>query len=479
MVLVEVDAAGVVVGVPLMSPVDGESREAFLTRARTALLDLAPPTAEMITAGKAPGQTSSNDPVQYSCQRNYAVLSTDGYWNTGSETSTYGPLQLDGTTRVGQQDGLEVRPMYDGAAIVVTSTSTITRQSPQQQTASTYQTLKNHRRTAYTGVRDTWTCGTSKPMKVTQWTEQQTETVPELEQGVTGGAATGHAVQGEYGREQQSGVQPPGRHSRGRQDGQRPQEVPRLHHGPEHHDRQQREARTPHCGTSFRFEHQPRQDGDGDQRRDATEDRHCQVHMVTEADGTHCAPEDHPECSGRRQPGPDAPRCRQGRHPAQSGARHHAEPDDNHRDDHTGGDPTADAGPPPRMHPRPDQTHERQGHQGDGFDAHRHRDRQYPWDGMEVHGPQQTDHDGRGHQRVIVSAGHEVHDDQRIQHRQPQRLGLADPMALRQGRDRDRQHGYREHGPEPEGDGRPHGVRTDELGHSPFDQEEQRPVGGR
>lgn len=128
-------------------------------------------------AGKAPGQTSSNDPVQYSCQRNYAVLSTDGYWNTGSETSTYGPLQLDGTTRVGQQDGLEVRPMYDGAAIIVTSTSTITRQSPQQQTASTYQTLKNHRRTAYTGVRDTWTCGTSKPMKVTQWTEQQTETV--------------------------------------------------------------------------------------------------------------------------------------------------------------------------------------------------------------------------------------------------------------------------------------------------------------
>ncbi|HET8869189.1 MAG TPA: hypothetical protein VFM48_01975, partial [Aquabacterium sp.] len=34
-------------------------------------------------AKKAPGQTY--DPVQYSCQRNYALLSTDGYWNTNDE----------------------------------------------------------------------------------------------------------------------------------------------------------------------------------------------------------------------------------------------------------------------------------------------------------------------------------------------------------------------------------------------------------
>ena len=53
--------------------------------------------------------------------------------------------------------------------------------------------------------------------------------------------------------------------------------------------------------------------------------------------------------------------------------------------------------------------------------------------------PQQTHHHGRGHQRVVVGPGHEVHDDQRIQHSQPQRLGLADAMALRRGRDRDRQ----------------------------------------
>lgn len=72
-------------------------------------------------ANRASGQRV--DPVQYSCQRNYALLSTDGYWNSGlsgypgQETSSYGPLNLDGAP-IGQQDGAEERPMKDstGAA---------------------------------------------------------------------------------------------------------------------------------------------------------------------------------------------------------------------------------------------------------------------------------------------------------------------------------------------------------------------------
>jgi len=76
-------------------------------------------------ANKAPGQAL--DPVQYSCQRNFTLLSTDGYWNTGFETSTYGPLQLDGTTRVGQQDGGgALRPMFDGGSVTRTTTETWT-----------------------------------------------------------------------------------------------------------------------------------------------------------------------------------------------------------------------------------------------------------------------------------------------------------------------------------------------------------------
>lgn len=58
---------------------------------------------------------SPADPMQYSCQQNFTILSTDGYWN-GSTT-----YDLNGSP-VGQQDGTEQRPMLDGAS----STSTVT-----------------------------------------------------------------------------------------------------------------------------------------------------------------------------------------------------------------------------------------------------------------------------------------------------------------------------------------------------------------
>lgn len=80
-------------------------------------------------ANKASGQAV--DPIQYSCQRNFTILSTDGYWNTGSEsTSTpkYGPYGLDNINAVGQQDGAgTLRPMHDGETATVTTTQTWTR----------------------------------------------------------------------------------------------------------------------------------------------------------------------------------------------------------------------------------------------------------------------------------------------------------------------------------------------------------------
>jgi len=57
-----------------------------------------------IYAGKA-----GADPVQYSCQQNFAILSTDGYWNSSAG------YQIDGSSAVGNQDGGSTeRPMYDG-----------------------------------------------------------------------------------------------------------------------------------------------------------------------------------------------------------------------------------------------------------------------------------------------------------------------------------------------------------------------------
>ena len=58
--------------------------------------------------------TGADDPVRFSCQQNFAILSTDGYWNTSWESGSYGPKMIDGRTDVGNQDHDLPRPMYDG-----------------------------------------------------------------------------------------------------------------------------------------------------------------------------------------------------------------------------------------------------------------------------------------------------------------------------------------------------------------------------
>ncbi len=56
---------------------------------------------------KVTGQTY--DPIQYSCQRNYTLLSTDGYWNSDVKV-----VKLDGSTAIGNEDGALAAPYGDG-----------------------------------------------------------------------------------------------------------------------------------------------------------------------------------------------------------------------------------------------------------------------------------------------------------------------------------------------------------------------------
>lgn len=60
---------------------------------------------------------AGQDPLQYSCQRNYAIMTTDGYWNLDDESdlrSNYRPTQLNGSTAIGNQDGgTTPRPLLD------------------------------------------------------------------------------------------------------------------------------------------------------------------------------------------------------------------------------------------------------------------------------------------------------------------------------------------------------------------------------
>lgn len=124
-------------------------------------------------ANKLSGQV---DPVQYSCQRNVALLSTDGYWNTDDETSSYGPKQLDNSTNVGNQDGSEVRPYNDGAAVTVTET-TPTTTVVRQQTVSTVSTATVQQRTRqYYGGYGANGCSSTRHRLFTE-TQQQSRTV--------------------------------------------------------------------------------------------------------------------------------------------------------------------------------------------------------------------------------------------------------------------------------------------------------------
>jgi len=59
-------------------------------------------------AGKLSGIT---DPLQYSCQQNFTILSTDGFWNEST-----GNWNITGSSTIGNQDGTLSRPFYDGGS---------------------------------------------------------------------------------------------------------------------------------------------------------------------------------------------------------------------------------------------------------------------------------------------------------------------------------------------------------------------------
>jgi len=86
--------------------------------------------------GNSLNTVTAQDPMQFSCQQNYAILSTDGFWNSNSGNS-----DLNGNN-VGQQDGTESYnpPRNDGATInttTATTTVTVTRKQTVQNATTT------------------------------------------------------------------------------------------------------------------------------------------------------------------------------------------------------------------------------------------------------------------------------------------------------------------------------------------------------
>jgi type IV pilus assembly protein PilY1 len=128
-------------------------------------------TAGLIYGGVLNGQTFNGstvvDPVLYSCQNNFTLLSTDGYWNTGNDsgcdTARGGAgCKLDKTSAVGNTDAGAGRPYADGGVATDTAVTPIvtttvvttprTRVRTESRTDTAVTTGRRTRSLAYTGL---------------------------------------------------------------------------------------------------------------------------------------------------------------------------------------------------------------------------------------------------------------------------------------------------------------------------------------
>ena len=79
--------------------------------------------------GKSLHGTEVIEPLEYSCQKNFTILSTDGFWN-----GTAG-VKLDGSTAIGNQDGTLPRPYNDGGSAQAQARTSQLQQKTGQQSA--------------------------------------------------------------------------------------------------------------------------------------------------------------------------------------------------------------------------------------------------------------------------------------------------------------------------------------------------------
>lgn len=111
-----------------LAPFDATQKASWFTKLYGASPNNSTPLRKALSdAGRifAHKQTSMygvtvTDPIEYSCQKNFTLLSTDGYWN-----GTAG-VQVDGWTAIGNRDSSEPRPFNDGGTSSNVYQATIT-----------------------------------------------------------------------------------------------------------------------------------------------------------------------------------------------------------------------------------------------------------------------------------------------------------------------------------------------------------------
>jgi len=117
---------------------DTDHKSTWFTRLYATNPDSGTPLlGALAKAGRIYAGKLTPDPVQYSCQRNFTILTSDGYWNSVSDT--YGPTKENGSTKVGEQDGIagvsrpsltRTRPLTLWRMWLITITTTICAQAP-------------------------------------------------------------------------------------------------------------------------------------------------------------------------------------------------------------------------------------------------------------------------------------------------------------------------------------------------------------
>ncbi len=149
--------------------------------------------AGRLYANKLPGNALNGvaviDPVQYSCQQNFTVLTTDGFWNVA------GTFDLNGSS-VGNQDGNEQRPMLDSFQQIQTETTPTTTVNSYTWEKANTTVLQYNSAYYYLGARGADGCSSTKRklhkqalicMKttLTPYTAPQTETIVQTTTVVT------------------------------------------------------------------------------------------------------------------------------------------------------------------------------------------------------------------------------------------------------------------------------------------------------
>jgi type IV pilus assembly protein PilY1 len=98
-----------------VSPFDNTQKTTWYKRlyAATSVCGYTPIRLALSQAGRyfaGNKKLNSVDPMQYACQPNFTLLTTDGYWN-----DTTNPTQVNGTTQIGNQDGSSPKPLFDSS----------------------------------------------------------------------------------------------------------------------------------------------------------------------------------------------------------------------------------------------------------------------------------------------------------------------------------------------------------------------------